>query len=87
MQDIPTEFSQITSFWHRKDYIKVYTGDKIWKLQVRKRGCKGQRRAIKDGWMEFRDDLGLAVGDVLVFEGADYCGEHFAVQVVKNSGA
>lgn len=87
MQDIPTEYSRITNFWHQIDYIKVYTGEKVWKLQVRKTGCKGQRKAIKQGWMEFRDDMGLAMGDVLVFEAVDYCGEYFGVQVIKNVGA
>ena len=53
---------------------------------MRHRGGKSQRTAIKDGWMQFRDDLGLVAGDVVVLECADSSIQHFCVQVMKNHG-
>lgn len=87
MQDISTEYERVTSFWRPRDYINVYFGENAWKLQVRTHRCKCHRTAIKDGWMEFRDDMGMGLGDVLVLECADYCVHHFAVRVVKSGAA
>ncbi|WOH00621.1 hypothetical protein DCAR_0519990 [Daucus carota subsp. sativus] len=85
--DISTEYNGITNFWRNIDYITVYAAGSAWKLQVRYRGGgESQRTAIKDGWMQFRDDLGLVAGDVLVLECADSSIQHFCVQVIKNHG-
>ena len=87
MQDISTEYKRVTNFWRQTDYINVYYGENAWKLQVRSWGCKCHRTTIKEGWMEFRDDMGLQVGDVLVLECDDYYVHHFAVRVIKNGSA
>ena len=54
---------------------------------MRSRGGKSRRTTIHDGWIQFRDDLGLRLGDVVVLEGADHFRTHFAVQVMRNDRA
>ena len=77
-------YVQLTTFWRKTEYINVYSGDTIWKLQVSSRRDNSRRNTINDGWIKFRDDLGLAEGDVVVLECACYSSRHFAVQVIKN---
>ncbi|WOG90789.1 hypothetical protein DCAR_0310034 [Daucus carota subsp. sativus] len=85
--DISTDYSIVTAFWKKRDYINVYLGEKAWKLQVRYRGANSNRTTIHDGWIQFRDGLGLQLGDVVVFECADPFRTHFAVRVLRNHGA
>ncbi|KAK1364515.1 hypothetical protein POM88_040076 [Heracleum sosnowskyi] len=65
--DISTEYKDLCDMWARIDYIKVYSGDSSWRLQVRKRS-DWKRTTINDGWVEFREDLGLNVGDICSFQ-------------------
>nr|XP_017215255.1 PREDICTED: uncharacterized protein LOC108193204 [Daucus carota subsp. sativus]XP_017215256.1 PREDICTED: uncharacterized protein LOC108193204 [Daucus carota subsp. sativus] len=82
--DISNEFYHQSVKWKKKDYIKVYSAEKAWNLQVRHRkNPRLYRTTIHDGWIEFRDDLGLEVGDVCVFESATGSYDRFSVRVVK----
>ncbi|WOH06079.1 hypothetical protein DCAR_0625502 [Daucus carota subsp. sativus] len=85
--DISTDYIAITVCWRKKDYISIYSGEKGWKLQVRNRGGKSNRTTIHEGWIQFRDDLGLHLGDVVVLECARNSRHHFSLQVVRNHGA
>ncbi|WOH00956.1 hypothetical protein DCAR_0520333 [Daucus carota subsp. sativus] len=82
--DISTDYIAITGLWKKKDYISIYSEEKGWKLQVGNRGGKSNRTTIHDGWIQFRDDLGLHLGDVVVLKCARNSIQHFALQVLRN---
>ncbi|KAK1370933.1 hypothetical protein POM88_037025 [Heracleum sosnowskyi] len=46
----------------------------------------GVRTTIHDGWLPFRDDLGLNIGDQCIFKWKDTSYNHFIVEVVKAIG-
>ncbi|WOG81910.1 hypothetical protein DCAR_0101066 [Daucus carota subsp. sativus] len=73
--------------WKKRDYINAYAGDRAWKLQVRTRRNQFVRCGILDGWIKFREDLGLAVGDVVVLKCTNDSLHHFSVKVIKNADA
>ncbi|WOH00525.1 hypothetical protein DCAR_0519890 [Daucus carota subsp. sativus] len=85
--DVSTQYDSITNLWSKTDYISVYSGDRAWKLQVRTRPGNLKRTTIMDGWIQFRDDLGLEAGDVIVLECALASFHHFSVGVLKYQGA
>ncbi|KAK1370937.1 hypothetical protein POM88_037029 [Heracleum sosnowskyi] len=45
-----------------------------------------KRTTIHDGWLPFRDDLGLNIGDQCIFKWKDRSYNHFIVEVVKAVG-
>ncbi|KAK1374236.1 hypothetical protein POM88_030429 [Heracleum sosnowskyi] len=68
--DVTSTFKNLRSFWGCRDHITMFDGSHSWKLQIRKRSnCS--RTTINDGWVQFRDDLGLKVGDIVKFETVD----------------
>ena len=82
-QDISTVHERITAGWRARDYITAYLGDRSWKLAVRARKPNYQRKTILEGWIQFREDLGLAVGDLVILECPTNSRHHFSVQVIK----
>ncbi|KAK1395837.1 TF-B3 domain-containing protein [Heracleum sosnowskyi] len=80
--DISTEYKDLCDMWARIDYINVYSGDSSWRLQVRKRS-DWKRTTINDGWVEFREDLGLNVGDICSFQCCTDSYSNFTVSVIK----
>ncbi|XP_017242986.1 uncharacterized protein LOC108215138 isoform X4 [Daucus carota subsp. sativus] len=85
--DVSTVHNSITAFWKKTDYINLHSGERSWKVQVKCRGVKNRRSTINNGWIQLREDLGLVEGDIVVLECAHFCGNHFALHVVKNDGA
>ncbi|KAK1372387.1 hypothetical protein POM88_028580 [Heracleum sosnowskyi] len=82
--DVTSTFKNLRSFWGRRDHITVFDGSRSWKLQIRKRSnCI--RTTINDGWVNFRDDLGLKVGDIVKFETVDDDVYKFVFQVEDGS--
>lgn len=65
-----------------KDEITVFHGDRRWSLEIRKRK-DGQRTTIHDGWIEFRDDFQLKIGDVCLFTRKDDSIRKFTVQLIR----
>ena len=82
LQDIPSKFSKLSDRWDRLDYITVYEGKRCWKLQVRARR-HGNRMCIHDGWIKFRSDMRLAVGDAVKFIWQSESIRNFDVLVLK----
>ncbi|KAL1815728.1 hypothetical protein ACET3Z_018302 [Daucus carota] len=80
--DVSTDFFRLSVFWKKKDTITAYNGIESWKLEVRKRKF-GERATINRGWIEFRDDLGLNVGDKCWFKWIDDSYHCFRVEVVR----
>ncbi|KAK1397958.1 TF-B3 domain-containing protein [Heracleum sosnowskyi] len=80
--DISREYKDLCNVWGRRNYINVYSGESAWRLQVRKRS-DWKRTTIHDGWLEFRESLGLEVGATLVFHCAKESCYHFSVTVIK----
>ncbi|KAK1351601.1 hypothetical protein POM88_054173 [Heracleum sosnowskyi] len=80
--DISREYKDLCNVWGRRNYINVYSGESAWRLQVRKRS-DWKRTTIHDGWLEFRESLGLQVGATLVFHCAKESCYHFSVTVIK----
>lgn len=62
--------------------IKVFKGDCCRELEIKKRS-KGKRTAIHSGWIKFRDDLQLNVGDCCCFKWIDESYQRFRVEVVR----
>ncbi|KAK1401394.1 TF-B3 domain-containing protein [Heracleum sosnowskyi] len=81
--DISTEYKDLCNMWDRIDYINIYSGDSSWRLQVKKRN-DWKRTTINDGWVEFREDLGLNVGDICSFQCCTYSYSNFTISVIKN---
>ncbi|KAK1385860.1 hypothetical protein POM88_023595 [Heracleum sosnowskyi] len=65
------------------DHITAYQGNHCWTLQTRKRR-DWNRAAIHDGWINFREDLGLCIGDRCVFEWKNDQVKEFCIRIVKN---
>ncbi|WOG88849.1 hypothetical protein DCAR_0208084 [Daucus carota subsp. sativus] len=85
--DISTAYERITAYWTRRDHITAYLGDRAWKLEVKARKPNRQRKTILEGWIQLREDLGLAVGDVLILECPTNSRHHFSLQVIKQAVA
>lgn len=81
---ISSEFRDSTISWRKNDYIVAYSGNRSWKLQVKK-SSDWTRTTIHDGWIEFRNDLDLKVGDLCVFECPAFSNRHFQVRVIRNT--
>ncbi|KAK1352902.1 hypothetical protein POM88_052740 [Heracleum sosnowskyi] len=78
--DISMDFFDLVIEWERKDEITVYQGDRRWPLEIRKRK-NWKRTTIHYGWIEFRDDLELQIGDVCVFTTMNQSVKEFTVEV------
>ena len=82
LKNISAEYRLLWTMWSRTDYITVYSGSACWKLQVKQRP-NGDRTTINSGWDQFADDLGLAVGNLCVFEGPLNSFHHFSVRILN----
>ncbi|XP_074351618.1 uncharacterized protein LOC141690742 [Apium graveolens] len=80
--DISVDFNNLTLFLKKREEIKVFLGDRCWLLEVRKRR-EGNRTAILGGWIQFRDDLKLNVGDQCVFIWIDESYNRFRIELVR----
>ncbi|KAK1377015.1 hypothetical protein POM88_033208 [Heracleum sosnowskyi] len=76
--DISTQYKDLCNRLDRIDYIKVKYGDIFWRLQVKKRSDR-KRTTINGGWVQFRDGLGLSVGDICSFA---CCSESYSIFTV-----
>lgn len=76
------DYNRLFVFWKKKENIKVFIGDRCWQLGIRKRN-KGKRTAIHSGWIEFRNDLQLNVGDKCCFKWIDESYQRFRVEILK----
>ncbi|KAK1375385.1 hypothetical protein POM88_031578 [Heracleum sosnowskyi] len=83
--DVSVDFRDVRDWWNKLDYITAYIGNRCWTLQVRKR-ANWKRTTIHDGWIEFRNDLDLAVGDVCAFHWRNDTVHNFDVCVLKAVG-
>lgn len=81
-QDISVKFKKVFQAWNKNDYITAYAETRCWKLQTRKRR-DSKRTTIHNGWLQFRDDLQLAVGDLCMFEWKNDTVRNFNVRIVK----
>ncbi|KAK1373985.1 hypothetical protein POM88_030178 [Heracleum sosnowskyi] len=83
--DISSDYQDLCNMWGIIDYINVYDNNCSWRLEVRKRSdWKGTY--IDDGWLEFRNNLELDVGDLCIFQCCRESYNHFTVRVIKNPG-
>ena len=88
VQDIPTEFDDLCLEWQPFNCINVYSTiedgvEACWRLLIRRREdhwCS----TIEDGWQRFRDDLGLKIGHVCVFQCPSKSYDHFRIRVWRN---
>ncbi|XP_063936916.1 uncharacterized protein LOC135147654 [Daucus carota subsp. sativus] len=81
--DIPAQHRDLWNMWSRSEYITVYSGTAAWKRKIRHR-TDWKCTTIHDGWVAFRKDMALEVGDTCIFECPvdSFC--HFSVRVVKS---
>ena len=84
MQDIPTKYRVVTDKFGQEDYIRVFHGEEFWMLQIRKR-IDLKRTTIHDGWLQFKSDMNLAVGDTCVFHKLVGEENFFKVEIIKSS--
>ncbi|KAL1815677.1 hypothetical protein ACET3Z_018251 [Daucus carota] len=82
---VPTQFQPLTASWKKKDKIRVYRGGMSWEFEIRKRR-PGNQTAIHGGWIEFRQEIELKVGDCCFFWCLDESNHHFRLEIVKSSG-
>ncbi|XP_063944812.1 uncharacterized protein LOC135151133 [Daucus carota subsp. sativus] len=82
---VPTQFQRLTASWKKKDKIRVYRGGMSWEFEIRKRR-PGNQTAIHGGWIEFRQEIELKVGDCCFFWCLDESNHHFRLEIVKSSG-
>lgn len=82
--DVRGEFEGLRCLWKPRDQIVVYKDNQSWVLEVRKRP-DSRRTTIHDGWLKFRDDLELTVGDKCIFKWQDDCCQKFIVDVFRAS--
>ncbi|KAK1394047.1 Glycosyltransferase [Heracleum sosnowskyi] len=80
--DISVKFKNVFQAWNKSDYITAYVETRCWKLQIRKRPNR-KRTTIHNGWLQFRDDLQLAVDDLCMFEWKNDTVRNFNVRIVK----
>ncbi|KAL1804954.1 hypothetical protein ACET3Z_028022 [Daucus carota] len=85
LQCVPTQFQRLTASWKKKDKIRVYRGGMSWEFEIRKRR-PGNQTAIHGGWIEFRQEIELKVGDCCFFWCLDESNHHFRLEIVKSSG-
>lgn len=85
LQCVPTQFQPLTASWKKKDKIRVYRGGMSWEFEIRKRR-PGNQTAIHGGWIEFRQEIELKVGDCCFFWCLDESNHHFRLEIVKSSG-
>ncbi|KAK1377744.1 hypothetical protein POM88_024488 [Heracleum sosnowskyi] len=83
--DVRVQFRDLREMWSRNEQIIVYKDDCSWPLRIKKRP-DWKRTTIHDGWLQFRDDLGLNIGDQCIFKWKDRSYNHFIVEVVKAVG-
>lgn len=81
-QGISVEFRNVLLCWERIDYITAFKGNHCWTLQIRKR-CSWKRTFIHNGWLSFRDDLEVEVGDVILFRWKNETTRNFDIEVQK----
>lgn len=82
LQDILVEFKELSNHWLKKDHISTYVGIRCWLLEIRRRRDK-RRCTINGGWLMFREDLHLDVGDTCTFQWRDDSIRNFNVVVQK----
>ncbi|KAF1001429.1 hypothetical protein AG4045_028131 [Apium graveolens] len=80
--DILVEFKELSNHWLKKDHISTYVGIRCWLLEIRRRRDK-RRCTINGGWLMFREDLHLDVGDTCTFQWRDDSIRNFNVVVQK----
>ncbi|KAK1374665.1 hypothetical protein POM88_030858 [Heracleum sosnowskyi] len=81
--DVKSKFSHFRDVWKKKDYITVYDGSRSWEFEIRKRR-ESKRTTIHQGWIQFRGDLQLNVGDVCKFESIDEDLWKFRVKILRS---
>ncbi|KAK1387750.1 hypothetical protein POM88_015928 [Heracleum sosnowskyi] len=64
------------------DYITAYKDQRCWLLQIHKR-LDWKRNTIHNGWIQFRDDMELYVGDVCVFRWKNDTVHNFDIEIVR----
>lgn len=79
-QDVCVDYFRVFDWWKKKDSITVYDGARSWVLEVRKRRT-GKRTTINAGWLKFRDDLRLNVGDRCIFIWIDESYHRFRIEL------
>ena len=69
--------------WKKKDKIHVYKGGVSWEFDIKKKSRNGIRTTIHGGWIQFRNNLQLNLGDGCFFRWIDESFHHFRVEIVK----
>ncbi|WOH14957.1 hypothetical protein DCAR_0934487 [Daucus carota subsp. sativus] len=78
---IPNDFKELFDEWDNFQCINVYSESMCWRLLIRKRDDY-HSATIEDGWQKMRDDLGLIVGNICVFECPIQSYDHFKIRVL-----
>ncbi|KAK1387362.1 hypothetical protein POM88_015540 [Heracleum sosnowskyi] len=80
--DVSVDFNFVREWWNRVDYITAYKDERCWSLQIRKRR-DWKRTTIHKGWITFRDDMQISVGDVCVFRWKNDTVHNFNLDIVR----
>ncbi|KAK1404590.1 hypothetical protein POM88_004195 [Heracleum sosnowskyi] len=80
--NVSVDFNFVREWWNRVDYITAYKDQRCWSLQIRIRR-DWKRTTIHKGWIQFRDDMELSVGDVCVFRWKNDTVHNFDIDIVR----
>ncbi|KAK1372626.1 hypothetical protein POM88_028819 [Heracleum sosnowskyi] len=76
------DFRNITDLWLTQDCFTAYSDKRCWRLEIKK-SRDWTRTEIHGGWIQFRDDMHLGIGDVCVFQLKNDTLHNFNVRVIK----
>ncbi|KAK1371083.1 hypothetical protein POM88_037175 [Heracleum sosnowskyi] len=79
---ISKDFRNVTDLWLTQDSFTAYSDNRCWRLEIKKRR-DWARTEIHGGWIQFRDDMQLGIGDVCVFQFKNDTLHNFNVRVIK----
>ena len=76
------QFKRITNEWKNSDNISIYKGNLSLKFEIKKYRASN-RTTIYGGWIQFRDDMQLNVGDLCYFRWINESYHHFRVEIIR----
>ncbi|WOH08669.1 hypothetical protein DCAR_0728113 [Daucus carota subsp. sativus] len=79
---VSVQFKRITNEWKNSDNISIYKGNLSWKFEIKKYRASN-RTTIYGGWIQFRDDMQLNVGDLCYFRWINESYHHFRVEIIR----